>query len=568
MRSAHLRFDWSAVALAAVAACSPAVRAEPPRVYALKAGTVVVAPGRVLEGATVVLRDGLIEAVGTGVAPPADAVEIDLAGAWVYPGLIDPDTELGLQPERGESGPGPGSFSEMVAQLARSARPQSLPGAVHPLPLIRPEARARDQLLPFDNDERRGTLKRYRELGFTLVLSRAERGIFRGRSAAILLQEDRPVPELIVRDDVAQHVAFERSRSGEGYPTSLMGAVAAFRQTLLDAQRFQIWSERFARHPRGMRRPEFVAAYEALQPVLERRMPVFFHLGELEDAWLADRLAREFGLEAVLAGSGVEWEAAERLARTGRALIYPVAFPDKPDVEEEADALDVSLREMRRFVEAPAGPARLQQAGVRFAFTTRGLDNLGDFRRNLEQIVAAGLPEEAALAALTTVPAALLRLAELAGTLEPGKIANVVVCDGPLLHKETKIQRVFVDGVPYEIEQRAKPKGDPNAVVDPRGEWSVVFEMGGRSFTRTWTISGTRGAWRGTAETQAGTVDFERVALEGNALTVVLPGRGGFGAVEVTVIIEGDRFEGTAEMGPRTITVKGTRVRGPEGGEP
>jgi hypothetical protein len=123
-----------------------------------------------------------------------------------------------------------------------------------------------------------------------------------------------------------------------------------------------------------------------------------------------------------------------------------------------------------------------------------------------------------------------------------------------------------VDGVPYDIEVKEKPKGDPSAVVDPRGEWSVAFEMGGRTVQRTWTITGERGAYGGTAETQAGTVEFDSVKLEGNVLTVVFPARGDRPASEVTVIIEGDGFEGVAEFGPRSVPLAGTRTSGPGGG--
>ncbi len=118
----------------------------------------------------------------------------------------------------------------------------------------------------------------------------------------------------------------------------------------------------------------------------------------------------------------------------------------------------------------------------------------------------------------------------------------------------------------YEIEVKEKPKGDPDAVVDPRGEWSVVFDMGARTINRVWTITGDKDAYGGTAETQSGTVSFDSVELVGNAMTVVFPARGGRPSMEVTVIIEGEEFEGVAEFGPRSVTITGTRTSGPRGG--
>jgi len=533
-------------------------RAERPRVYALTGGTVVVSPGTTIEDGTVVLRDGLIEAVGAGVSVPADAVEVEVRGLWVYPGLIDPDTTLGLSSDAREERRADSGASEGPA-------PSPRPGANHPVSRIHPEHSARDRLLPFEGDRKR-EVERYRNLGFTVALAVPDRGIFRGESVAILLQDDAPVAELILRDRVAQHVAFETGRFGEGYPTSLMGAAAAFRQALLDAGRYAEWSARWTANPRGLKRPETVAAWEALSGIVDGSGTVIFTLEDGEQFDLADRLAREFELDAVMSASGAEWEIAERVAASKRTVIFPVAFPDKPKLQEDDDALDVTLQEMRAYLEAPAAAARLHDAGVDLALTTRGLKNLADFSKNLESMVSAGLPESVALAALTTVPARILGVDASVGTLEAGKIANVVVMDGPLFGKGAKVQRIYVDGVEYRVDEKKKPKGDPDAVVDPRGEWSVVFEMGGQSVQRTWTIAGSRGAYTGTAETRGGTVTFDSVDLEGNALTVAFPSTGGFGPTEITVIVTGDAFEGVAEMGSRSVPVQGTRTSGPEGG--
>jgi len=300
--------------------------------------------------------------------------------------------------------------------------------------------------------------------------------------------------------------------------------------------------------------------------VLTGRQPIVFHTENAQDSLLADRLGREFDLRVLLAASGQEWEVAERIAAAGRPMILPVAFPDKPKVDDEDEALELSRRELRRYVEAPKAPLRLHEAGTRFAFTLRDLKNIADFPKNMRKILEAGLPEHVALAAWTTHPAEMIGLDRVVGTLEPGKIANLIVADGPLFGEETVLQHVFVDGIQYEIETKEKPKGDPDAVVDPRGAWSVAFDFGSRTMQREWTIGGEKDSYEGTAETQGGTVTFDSVELAGNAMTVVFPARGDRGSMEITVIVEGDSFEGVAEMGPRSVVVKGTRTAGPDGG--
>ncbi|HJQ97462.1 MAG TPA: amidohydrolase family protein, partial [Candidatus Polarisedimenticolaceae bacterium] len=385
-------------------------------------------------------------------------------------------------------------------------------------------------------------------------------------SALVLLVEDARVADLLVRDHVFQHVAFETAGFGEGYPTSVMGAAALLRQTLLDAQRDLDWSRRYDRDPRGMPRPEVYPGLAALRPVLERTEPLLLEAASADDLLLADRIAREMSVELVVLASGTEAEIASQVAKSGRTLVYPARFPDKPKVEDPDEALDVTLEQMRRYLDAASAPKTLRDAGVPFALTTRGLKNVADFPGNVRKMLEAGWTEDDALAALTTVPAKLLGVERTMGTLEAGKIANVIVADGPVFAKDAKVRRVFVDGTEYPIEEKAKPKGDPNAVVDPRGTWSVAIDFGGNTVTRTWTISGTKGAYSGTAETRSGTVTFENVELAGNRLAVTFPATEGRGSYEAVVIITGDAFEGTSEMGSRTATLTGTRTSGPSGG--
>lgn len=525
-----------------------------PGIYAIRDATIVIRPGTTIENGTVVIRDGLIEAVGKRVQIPADAVVIDGAGAHVYAGLIDPLGEIAAPAAaaRGRGGTG-GS---------RNPGTGSTQGAVHPLSLVHPELRARDLLKPFVDDD---GIDKLRALGFTTRLLAPDDGIFRGSSVVVQLHDDRPVTQLILRDDVAQHAAFQRGGFGGGYPGSLMGSVATMRQTLLDARRHQVWNERYDNDPVGMRRPDFVPAFDALAPLLAGEQPMIIEAESPEDVLLADRLAREFDLDLIVRASGFEWEIAERIAATGRTLLLSLEFPRKPKLTEDADALDVTLKDMRRYVGAAAAPRRLHEAGIRFAFTMHGMRGTGGVRKNLAKIVEAGLDADVALAALTTTPAEILGLQTRLGSIEKGKIANLVMLDGPLFDADSKTTRVFIDGQEYRIKQKKKPRGDPDAIVDPRGTWNVMFEIGARTIEREWIIAGETDAYNGTAETREGVLTFEEVTLEGNLLSVTFPARGGRDANTVTVVITENEFEGVMEMGPRSIALIGNRASGPEG---
>lgn len=533
---------------------SAAAFGERPRIYCIQGATIVPTPGRTIENGTIVLRDGLIEAVGSEVQTPPDAVVIDGEGLWVYAGLIDPVVELAE------------GLGGSPAKAPGGASTQQQAGPVHPLSLVHPEQSAGDTLLPFSGD-RQKRAERLRESGFTTVLAVPESGVFRGFSAAVLLLDETPVSRIILRDHVAQHLSFEHGHFGAGYPSSLMGTAATIRQVLLDTERYTEWTSRYRKNPQGMVRPEHVAAFDALEKTASGDQPVIIHAESVEDVLLAISLAREFDLDASIAAAGNEWEVAEQISRSGRTLILPAALPDKPDVSDDDEALEISIRTMQRYLDAPANAARLHEAGVQFALTTHGLKTLSDFKKNLLKMIENGLPEEAALAALTTVPAELLGISAVAGTLESGKMANVSVFDGPLFAEKSTARHIFVDGIEYRVEEKKKPKGgDPDAVVDPRGEWAVAFEMSGGGTERAWILEGDTASLRGTAETRGGTVTFDDVRLEGNMLTVVFPSRGGRASMELTVVVTGNSFEGKTEFGPRTVGVKGTRTSGPEGG--
>src|SRR5262245_29710543 len=359
------------------------LHAERPRVFALTHATVVPEPGKSIEGGTIVLRDGLVEAVGKDVAVPPDAVEIDLKGTFVYAAFVDAGGKVlgrSAEPEAGSRRGG------RDAPQHAEAPP---PGAGHPLTAVHPEKMVRDGLQAIDNDDRKREADIYRSLGFAALLAAPGPGVFQGQSALVLLQEDRPVADLLLLDSAAQHIGFDHGEFGDAYPTSLMGAVAAIRQTFLDAQRYVEWTERYAADPAGMKRPERSAAYEALEPLLAKKQVAIFEAKEPDDVLIADRLAREAGIDAVVLASGYEQEIAAQVAATKRVLIFPVTLPDKPKVDDPDEALDVTTRDLRRYADKPQGPKALRDAGVELAFTTRGLKNTADFWKLVRKIVAS-----------------------------------------------------------------------------------------------------------------------------------------------------------------------------------
>ena len=454
-----------------------------PRVYAFTGGTVVVEPGASLENGTVVIRDGIIEEVGEGIEVPPGAREWALEGRTIYAGFIDAMTEVGL-PEGLTSPSGMQGARGGAAQAAGSGQSTD-DGPRYWNVHVRPENDAA-AALALGN----GATEELREIGFTTALSVPRRGVLRGQSALLSLADSTEPRQIIISPQVAQH-AGSRTGGGRGnapsvesdYPSSMMGVLALLRQALYDAQWYDAAQAYYEDEP-SLERPAANLSLEALVPVANAEQPLFYHADDELDYQRAFNIRDEFGLEIVLVGNGYEYRMRELLADSGAGLIIPLDFSEAPRVDTPGRALGVSLEQLQHWEFAPSNAAFLDEAGVQFAFSTDGLDNPGnEFWTNLRSAVERGLNENVALAALTTVPAELVDAAERLGTIETGKIANLVISDGNLFaaDSEAEIELVVVDGMPYELEAFDR--------FDPEGLWRVTWPDG----SGEWELSGDPG---------------------------------------------------------------------------
>jgi imidazolonepropionase-like amidohydrolase len=422
-----------AFALAAVLGSAALGLAATPRVHAIVGARIVTAPGQVIERGTVVIRDGLIEAVGASVTPPADARIWDAKGLTVYPGLIDPFAAP------------PTDASETAPAAPRGGTTPSDPeGARHELPSVTPERR----VVETDGLDDKGR-EAMRAAGFAAVNLVPPSGIIRGQSAVMGLGDGAPNTNL-VRADAVQVMSIETDRNG--YPGSRMGAVAVLRQSFLDAAWYRDARTAYARAPVGTERPEFNLAWDALQGVLEGRQSVFLRVDDMLGVLTAAAIGREAGVTPVVVGAGDSYKRVTEIAATGVSLIVPVRYPETPDVSDPEDALEVPTELLRYWQDAPGNGSALSRHGVRFAFTANGLEKAKDFRDRVRQAIERGLAPDAALASVTTVPAAMLGVSNRLGSIAPGKIANLTVTSGDLFARGSAVREVWVDGNRYEVE--------------------------------------------------------------------------------------------------------------------
>ena len=412
-----------------------------PTTWAITGARIETGAGPAISSGTIVLRDGLIVAVGADVTPPADARIIDGAGLTLYPGLIDASTSLGMPSPNGGNG----------TPAAERSAPNSNYGVG-----MQAELTAVAEL-----DPSASSFTAAHKAGMTAALTAPSSGIFRGTSAVITLR-DAPVSELVVRDGVAQQIGFSRGRGGfgrggDGFPGSLMGVFAQLRQELLDAQHYRDLSAAYARNPRGMSRPAHDPTLEALQPVIAGSQPVVMAANSEREIIRALDLAKEFGLRPIIAGGEEAWKVADRLRAENVPVLFAIDFPRRSAPSGAARNDDPptpeSMAVLRSRVNQPKAPAVLAAAGVRFALVSGA--NYGDFLANLRRAVAGGLDPARALKAVTSDAATLLGVADQLGTLEVGKVANITAVRGELFDADARIDQLFIDGQQVPVADAA-----------------------------------------------------------------------------------------------------------------
>jgi imidazolonepropionase-like amidohydrolase len=514
---------------------------EGPAVYAIKDAQIITSAGKTLERGTVVFRDGLIIDVGIDVRVPADARVIDGKGLTVYAGLIDGYTTLGLT-------------SSTPTQRGGGA-PGQAPSTPPTTPAPQPEQQQGDPSISAADQVRPGgtAIEDARSVGVTAALTSPRQGILAGQSALINLAGDNAA-KMVVRAPVAFTVQFTGGGGGGGgfgggYPGSLMGTVAFIRQSFYDAIHYRNQIERYERVKRGVTRPEHDKKLAALQPALKGEVPVLFVTNSDGDIRRALSIAEEFKLKPLIAGAAQSYRVTDLLKSKNVPVILSVDFPRRP--ADLPDDEDEPLRVLRDRADALTAPASLAKAGIKFAFMSGSL-RPQDFIPNVQKAIESGLPKEEALRALTSSAAEILGVGDQLGTIETGKIANLVVTSGDLFARDVKIRHVFIDGREVEVKKPEPPgrSGRGQERTGPRdtstAEWNLVIrssqlESDLRLFLRQEgdQISGTLSGQFGKVEISSIFINDSRILF-----TVTFANEGS--PIEATVngTIVGDRIQG------------------------
>ena len=528
-------------------------RLDSPGAYAIKDARIVTGTGKTIAKGTVVVRDGLIAEVGENARVPADARVIDGAGMTVYPGFIDGYTMLGLpQPQQPQQQGGRQGGGQNQAAILAAIQQQAQQGASG---VGDPTKSAAEEVRPGG-----AGVEEARNAGITTALTSSRQGIFAGQSALINLA-GTDASNLVVRAPVAMTVQFTTGGFfGGSYPVSLMGTVSYIRQSFYDAIRYRDEVDRYNRVKRGVSRPQHDAKLAALVPILRGDLPVLFVANSDNDIRRALMIADEFKIKPIIAGGLYAHRMASTLKQKNVPVVLSVDFPQPP--ANLPEGVEESLRVLRQRAEAPKGAAMLAQAGVKFSFTSGSL-RPQDFLANVRRAVENGLSEDLALRALTANAAEIFGVSEQLGTIETGKIANLVLTSGTLWSKDTRVRHVFVDGMQFEVREPAqapqrgpgmRPQGGqaaPAGGIDVLGEWNLSVNSPQGAMTVKLLIQRQDGILSGSLNSQMGDAPLRDITVNGNQLRAVAAMNISGQSMDaiVTGTIEGNAIRGSIALG-------------------
>jgi len=405
--------------------------------YAFTNANIVVDSRTTIPNGTLLIENGVIREVSKDVKIPAGAVVVDLKGKYIYPSLIDLDSDYGMPEIKKE----PRAGGRQTPQLESNKK-----GAFGWNQAIQPE---NDASVLFSPDNKKAT--DLRKIGFGTVLTHQHDGIVRGNGAVVTLT-DESANKALLNGKASAHFSFSKGSSTQNYPSSGMGAVALLRQNYYDAD----W------YAKGGKVKENNLSLEAFNQI--KTLPSFFETKDKYSVLRADKIGDEFGTQYIIKGGGDEYQRLDEVKATKATLILPLDFPAAYDVNDPWDADVVTIAQLKHWEMAPANASILSKAGVSYALTSADLKNKSDFWARIRTAIEFGLPKDKALEALTTTPARLIKAEGQVGALKTGMLANFLITSDDLFSKDNIIYENWIQGKKFIVA--------PINTPDLRGNYS------------------------------------------------------------------------------------------------
>lgn len=387
------------------------IRAE--EVVAITNVKIIPVVGNDIDKGTIVIRGEKIEDIGLNPPIPAGAKIIDGQGLIAYPGMIDGSSQLGLYEI--------GSIQATIDYRET--------GRINPQVLATEALRPDSMHIPIT-----------RSNGITAAVVAPSGGLIAGRSGLIQLYGWTP-PEMVIKAPVAMHVELPAARAG--FRRQAAQQTEGFRllnevKDLLDQSRWYEKRKVAASKNKLIALPEFDEKLEALLPVVHGDLPVMISVHSADDIRAAIKFVQEQKIKAIFYGVSQGWMVAKEIAQAGIPVVFASLHQLPPSWEDGYDALY-------------RNPGVLQKAGVKIAFSSSSASLAKELPYHAAKAAAFGLDKREALKAVTIYPAEIFGVSDLMGSLEKGKLANIVLAEGDILELRTVIRHVFIKGQEMDL---------------------------------------------------------------------------------------------------------------------
>lgn len=492
--------------------------------YAITNATVHSSPGSEGKKASILIKDGVILGIGDNLSLPAEAKVIAADSLHVYAGFIDAASRAGIsKPED----------PERPKDFVYSNPPDEIAG-------ITPWRSAVDQ---FDIES--SAVSDLRKAGFTMAHILPDGGMISGKGALVVLGDNESTNVLKANTSLAANLNGARGM----YPGTTVGVMAKFRDVYQNTKLTKDRMALFASN-NGVTRPEINPTYTGMSEVVDRAIPIFFEVEDDLEVRRALSLQKELGFQLVLYGLE-EYEAViDVLKGSGVGVLLKLQIPDDKAIKNQKDDVSDAVKaQYQRVKEAYdktiAQAGKLAAAGVPFAFSTVGVKP-NDAMKALQAMIEAGLSEKDALAALTTNAANVIGASRIAGTVESGKLANLVISTGPIFDKESQIKHVIVDGKVFDYEIKAKKKNGngENTSVEVAGNWEYTSETPAGSSGGVISLQKNGNGYEGTityddpAGSGKASAPLSNITVSGSSLSFVFEVNAG--GMSISVDVSGD----------------------------
>lgn len=501
------------------------------RAYAITNVNIIQGPGRKIDMGTVLIKDGLIQSVGKGIAIPADAIVIKADSMYVYAGFIDGLSRVGVIKPKEENNERPKDPGNPTPERAG----------------ITPQFDVRTMLNPADK-----AVEELRNLGFTVAQVAPYGNPFPGHAAVIFLG-GKSADDAIIAGKSSFFADLNPARGV--YPATVMGVMAKWRDFYKQATLNKNYEATYAANRAGLERPVSDRILETFYPVIDQRLPVLFRSERLLETQRVFTLKNELNFMLTIADLKEGWPMVNKVKSSGAKVFLSLDLPaevkkdDKKKETKTAEQEGLDKRKAEAIANYTSQAAVFSKAGIPFGFSSLSAKPK-DIHANLRRMITAGLSEDAALSALTTTPAQLLGLSDRLGSVDNGKIANLVISDKPYFQEKSKVRYVFVDGVMFKLEVKEPAKSDGK--TSAAGSWSYTVESP-QSATGKLIIKDDGGKLSGTIinSTYNVTNELQDVVLDGKKLSFSYVLEMGTNKINITgsANIEGDSMEGTFTAG-------------------